>query len=360
MPDREYSFSRLDCWRRCPKHYHYRYVQELPAVPSEPAMMGAAIHEAIASYHAALGDEGGQNSYVMKRIVQQVWAKGDDGKTLPHEALAELQQMGEQYARTHYVEPERLLASEWWFERPMAHFTWRGRVDLIERDSPTRFWLTDFTKSRYANKEAQLRTYAWAVFQEWPQVEECLLRQDIIVWESVEQAVTEWTMHRDEAGEVEAEITATVMALEEATAWPHQPGNPQCGWCGYVAQCEKDFPLAEARRADSAEEARVSGNEAARCKHLGAAHEKRVRAWVEEHGPVGNGEGRVWNLWEAPKQVWDMPTLLAWAQDNALDLSEFLSVGAKGGRDLLFHHPDAEDFLTLKPGTVFGARKVGG
>jgi len=45
-----YSFSRLQLYERCPASFYYKYLLDLPEPPSEPLVLGKAVHSAIQRY----------------------------------------------------------------------------------------------------------------------------------------------------------------------------------------------------------------------------------------------------------------------------------------------------------------------
>jgi len=130
----------------------------------------------------------------------------------------------------------------------------------------------------------QQRSYGYLVLKTYPGLDRCTLREMYPLVDEVREA----TLYRSDLEEVEAELLAGVVGLEEAKSsgrWVPQPGA-HCRYCPRPAHCPID---AEGRRGGGIANLEVARRWAAEWVVADAVKERRTKSlkgWVGDNGPI--------------------------------------------------------------------------
>ncbi len=303
-----WSFSRLEA-ARCPLRYRLKYLDGLPEPSSLPANRGSAVHDLLKQYGTRCLKQGLAEDREFAEELADL--EGDAiaalvaeyGEGPVGEAAAIFEAFVEQSllfdpAAMLYTNPEECV--EVWFERELPDDlgTFRGRVDVVERQETTegeRLAVTDWKTGWPGHKPTrcpeQLRTYAWLIEGTYPPGESrrYLLRLEYLCLGA--RAVSqEWSIAR--TGSIGRQLANRVRSVAALTEFEPQPGE-WCQWCGFILDCplSKAVPGALGRVEDEAEALRLLSLQE-QAKALSEAVTRRVNTYARNHWAIKAPDGR--------------------------------------------------------------------
>jgi len=284
-----YSYSRLKKYEECPAAFYRKYVQELPEVPSEVAVLGKAVHKAI-----------------------QHRLNGVDVKSAVYKAITKAEapvSYDEVFKFVSHPEVENMLKNN--IKKVEHHF----QLPLDGPNSPViqgyiDLWWEDFLevtlldwkthRKKYTPKSNhQLGLYAWALSQITgkKQIKGCLvfLRYgqtncyEIVDYDHNDmEAARSWALNLANKIEAAFKKLFTIKHLSYLYVFPANPGT-HCEHCSYAALCRDESAASNVILPNTLvtlEDAEALGREIIRLEKVLEEMKCKLKNWVNKNGPV--------------------------------------------------------------------------
>jgi RecB family exonuclease len=155
------SFSSIQTYRECPRHYWFRYVQRLPAVQSPEAVQGVILHEVLRQAGEVRRSGRDLTAARLRSLHAKVWEATSfpdarRGPTFKRNGLVQLEAFR---SGGGFDQPPQLLEQE--FTTGIDGFTLHGVIDRVDRlDSGWR--IVDYKTGRpvgRAQRDLQVALY---------------------------------------------------------------------------------------------------------------------------------------------------------------------------------------------------------
>jgi len=196
------------------------------------------------------------------------------------------------WSAEHLVDVERRLFAKLYLPHTAEIVQVTGQPDALLADPPGGAVVIDYKltwavppKSAISERGYyQQRCYGFLVLSNYPGLNRCTLREQYPLQDEIREA----TLYRSDLEEVEAELLAGVVGLEEAKRtgrWDPQAGS-HCRYCPRPAHCPIE---AEGRGAGGVANLEQAHRWAAEWVVADAVKERRTRAlkgWVGDNGPI--------------------------------------------------------------------------
>ncbi|MDD2904632.1 MAG: PD-(D/E)XK nuclease family protein [Syntrophales bacterium] len=286
---KQYSFSRLDLYDKCPWAYKKIFLDGIPRASNEAMVTGKMLHALIADYLLRLISK--------KQQTDWEWAEG----AAPKDASPDVLEIWQRFYNSFILPPalevygvEHQLAFDrnWQpceFSSADAYF--RMIVDFHFRQGDLAVildWKSNRAVPEKIDKDLQLRIYGWGLKQAvYPEVQEILLRLHFLRYSKEREVLLE-PQDLDGVPEV---LIDKIKVIEQ-----DQEFNPTlgsfCGLCGITAHCptmaQALVPvevLAPSTRKDAEQAASLLLTLQQMEKELAT----RLKEWVKANGPVSIG-----------------------------------------------------------------------
>lgn len=345
---REWSYTRLETYRACPRRYKLRYVDAAPPAYTPPYDIGRAFHEFAEAYAKHCFQHGLPSDLEAARELALRWRGVSD----------ELEQLCLNWAGRTEFDWSLVVADgqsvERWVERRLPNGDlFRGRIDLVlYNEADQALWIRDYKTSWYADPvqppdpPLQLLMYAWLAFGQWPLVETAYLQVEYVRTGFVH----EWGPVAAPLDWVEAHIMAWIGEINADAEYSPRPG-PHCAMCEYLPNCDELQEAWPALRTpeDAARVWRELEGRRQQDRLLRAA----LRQFVEQHGAVDLGDGR-WLSIAPPEYATDgkrpsVPPerLLGFLQaaKRYVDVRELIKLDPKKLAAVVRGHPELEEYV---------------
>jgi DNA helicase-2/ATP-dependent DNA helicase PcrA len=235
------SFTQVDDYLACPRKYHLRHVDHVPAAPHHALVVGNALHQAVAVVNlAAL--RGTSIAGAPARATLEAHWRSEGFLSAEHEGarfaagLAALDRFVDRMQRSA---GERVLAVEQPFSVMLGDVRVRGRFDVVREVSEATV-ITDYksgdvrdpVRARERARDAlQLHLYALAWEAEHGR------KPDAVELHFLEGDVIGRVVPTERQLERARQKVASVAAGIRAGEFDATPGYPACDWCPYRRIC---------------------------------------------------------------------------------------------------------------------------
>jgi len=290
MEKRQYSFSRIDLYQKCPHAFKVVYLNKIPRAKSEALEIGTTLHSLVADYLNRL--------IVIGHPTDWEWAKGATPKT----GLADVEAIWQQFYETFTMPQgldapgvERKLA----FDRnwqPCEFFAdeayFRMVIDFHFRQDNLGVivdWKTNRDVPTSVEKDLQLLAYGWGLKQAiYPDVEEVLLRLHFLRYSREREIL----LTPEDLNTVPEMLQAHIETIEADTTFTPTPGS-FCGYCGVTAHCpvtaDALVPV-EVQAPVTREQAEKAASLLLTLQRMEKELAAKLKEWVKEYGPVQVGD----------------------------------------------------------------------
>lgn len=330
-----FSYSRLDKFQRCPAAFHAQYVLGGSEPPTEPLVLGKAVHAVIQAALAVHQDDAEFFHAVSGAVADMAPVRIDPEEVfkLAYQPLVFRLVGGGGNVEQHFqvpLDPENPFGPEI-----------QGYVDYwLDGSEPL---LVDWKTNRSAYNPLdthQLGLYAsWLhgetgkpvrgklVFLRTGEIREHLYDPDNGI-----AAAREWAL--ETALEIQERLYGLQSGESRETLFPATPGDA-CTYCGWSASCANGEITVSAGAKDHGE-AVALGREILRLEGALDILKERLRGYVENHGPV-QVDSREFRI--APSNYWKWPqnslrTAVAAMEAEGFDPFQLLSLTAAGLKKL--------------------------
>ncbi|MDD5641252.1 MAG: PD-(D/E)XK nuclease family protein [Syntrophales bacterium] len=287
---KQYSFSRLDLYDKCPWAYKKVVLDGVLRVSNEAMVTGKVLHALIADYLLRLISR--------KQPTDWEWAEG----AVPKDASPDVLQIWQRFYNSFVLPPaleiygveHKLAFDRNWqpceFSSAGAYF--RMIVDFHFRQGELGVvidWKSNRAVPETVEKNLQLRTYGWGLKQvAYPDAQEILLRLHFLRYGKEREVLLE---PYDLEG-VPAVLASKIKTIEEDQDYGPTPGS-FCGLCGITAHCpvmsEALAPI-EVLAPATLEQAEKAASLLLTLQKMEKELTARLKDWVKEYGPIPVGD----------------------------------------------------------------------
>jgi len=295
------SHSRLER-SACLFQFKRTVIDKTPEPKNEWAMSGGFFHEIASRFLLGLKARDGvvaDRLALMEGIFEEAWTtnRPDEFAALTEDHREDLRQLAMRFARAEKFGPSfqgsevKLAVNEqWervdWMDRGVFYRMIMDRVDVEDR----LVRITDYKTSWRADSEdevqrnPQFQGYAAGIHAILPEA-----RDIEVVVDFVRSGIRRTVMVPVEnLPKVRERIVRESDRIERAKAsgrWPASPGA-HCGYCPVFAECPLRSAAQEFRAPGTQEDAEAMLGAWALQKRVLAEMSGRLKAWVEQHGPL--------------------------------------------------------------------------
>jgi putative RecB family exonuclease len=231
-----FSVSQLNCYKKCPRRYQYRYLKKIPQKPQHYFNFGSTIHDTVEQLTRMAKDGKPIDQNVANGLLSKFWepksyrTRVDEERDFK-EAKAILKVFLEEQAKSK----SEVVDIERWFETSIGDVRVTGRIDRIDKEDGD-FTVIDYKTSKKASsidelkKDMQLLIYYAAVSELYggkPTVGDWFLRTNQkVFFKPEDQAIDA----------LKTELADTAGKIKAASFAP-TPGW-ECNYCDYNILCE--------------------------------------------------------------------------------------------------------------------------
>lgn len=220
------SFSMLDCFKKCPKNYEYKYIQKIQVnkETSEHLIIGRIVHK-----YLELLKEPVANSEIEKRGIE-IAKKFIDSK------------MGQIFLGFGGLNEVKFGVNTKMEESGYNDFKntiYRGCLDYYFINDNVAYlidWKTGKTKSDRFLSWDQLESYTPWIFAKYPNVKKCVLSfvyvEDIVVKTK--------EVSREEKGIISLKILEDIFTMKSTTTFERKISD-LCDWCDHKELCYSEM-----------------------------------------------------------------------------------------------------------------------
>lgn len=361
---RDYSYSKLNLFESCPAAFQKKYIEKLPEAPSDALAMGSLIHHIIATYNQhCLKKRLETDITAMPEIVSKCFYEKPWGLT--SDKYPEVLAMAERIAASHTVDPNTVVGIEEWVQKWLKGKTYLfrsiiDRLDIVGNTVIITDYKTDHQLRTQADVEAdfQLAVYAWQALNEYPQVNEFIVRLDFVRHDVVREA----TLDIGRVVMVENQVLGLIGQVEQAISknkFPARPGH-FCGWCGYSTICPaaQNIP-ADVQPCATPEEAKKLAEELLILERQVAVRKESLKQYCNKAGFV-EVNGVAWGFHPVEsRSVEDVEAFVKIMNEAGRDPRPFLAVSGTKAKKL-YGMPELQPILVDKSSSRFDSKKVKG
>jgi putative RecB family exonuclease len=246
-----YSHSRLGCFEKCPRQFHYRYVERRPA-PFEgiEAFLGKRVHEVLERLYRFVGDGRLPSLAAVLRRFRQDWDERFDAARVriarAEEDAVDHRSAGERclerFYRRHYpFDADETLG----IEEPVSvsldtrgAYRVRGIIDRLVRARDGALEIHDYKTARRTppqrvlDGDRQLALYELGVRERHPDAGEVRL-----VWHYLQTGeLRSSTRTPEQLDRLRGETMELIDRIETESSFEPRP-SALCGWCEYNDVC---------------------------------------------------------------------------------------------------------------------------
>lgn len=358
-----FSFTRLELYNTCPQAYKNKYIDRIPERESEAVQVGRITHEIIAAYdNYLLANRLWSDITKVPEITMDVFFHPKQPHSLGPEHFEEINEIMDTFSSYHFINPDTIagIEEQMIFEimPEVAFWVVLDRLEIDEQEAR----ITDYkTTWRIAPPEAmrknfQLRIYAWAVHQEYPQIESFLVGLEYVRLGIVPEPVK---LGVGDISDVDEMLKEQINRIMTTTEFKPKPGSG-CAYCSYSENCPAGHDIAQQVIIKHHEDAIRVAEELAILKKQVADREAALKSFCEEHGPVDHN-GISWGFYPVPsKGVKDIREFMRILEEEGWNPYDYVTVSGTALKKLLKNEELAkalQPLLAEKSYTKFEGKK---
>ena len=287
---KQYSFSRLDLYERCPWAYKKIILDGVPRASNEAMVTGKMLHALIADYLLRLINQKQQTDWEWAEgaapkdaspDVLQIWQKFYNAFILP--PALEVFGVEHKLAFDRNWQPCEFFASKAYFRMVVDFHFQQGELAVVLD------WKSNRSVPETVEKDLQLRSYGWGLRQAvYPNAQEILLRLHFLRYGTEREVFLE---PQDLEGVPEI-LTDKINTIEQDQDYNPTPGS-FCGLCGITAHCpamaQALMPV-EVLAPATREQAEKAASLLLTLQKMEKELTARLKEWVKENGSIKVGD----------------------------------------------------------------------
>ncbi len=213
-----YSFSKINLFKKCPKAYQLRYIDQLPSLKWPHLEFGKAVHSAVESRFLGKGE----NPLAVLDFDDQLLAEEMVGKAMDYAAFNDVILIEQPIAVDEALLPVP-------FDDPAAFF--RGMVDLLLRTAEGHYELVDLKTGYETPPIDQLLAYSLLIHRN------CELMPSTTTYLMLREGQkASWTVDPSAVDRYWDSLRELVSIIEATTVF-HPTPNDTCPFCDFIHRC---------------------------------------------------------------------------------------------------------------------------
>jgi PD-(D/E)XK nuclease superfamily protein len=362
------TFSRIDRYQECPRHYQYEYVDKLGKVSGDAAELGTALHV----FQEILFTDGIEKANEIATAMVPLAMSEDwqNARKIISEISIRKDALYATEARFHWEfkalrvteaqEPEPWTVQVETKIDQLFVFPEKGIAEVVDGKSGRRV-------EKDVRNDSQLKTYAISAIRNLEGLGIHTVIGTQAQWRLGKLVSASWSVEEleDFAQQIEG-ISATILNDQKFKPTP----GVHCMWCPFALRCDaaqkllpKEVKIGEKTLPVLIDNAEDATNVAAGIVHLEAIlkrYRDSLRGFIREYGtPVKLGEHTYDYHRHKTLKIGSLDDLIEIARENEIDLSKYLSFNNTTGKTLIKEFPAIKEALVESQYEKFELRKPG-
>jgi len=234
------SASSIGTFEKCPKHYHYRYIEK-PDIPKKDwsfLEFGKCAHEVLELFHEDLITnvrEVSEYPEVMKKSFKAA-LKNYDIEILRDE-LSFLKEILQTYLNKVLAEGlPHVISNEMAFKIMVGDFMVRGFIDRIDKEGPGEYRVVDYKTNKNPKylTNFQLLLYALVIKEKFPDAKK--IRGSYVLLKHNCKTL-DWEFTEKDLKRTTNKILRVGTSIDTRDMWEKKP-TMLCNWCDYKGICQ--------------------------------------------------------------------------------------------------------------------------
>ena len=236
----KYGHGALDTYRRCPRQFHFRFIERLPLRPSPMLVVGSHVHTALRGIFEVDVTERTEEKLI--ELLRRAWRK--DRAVFGSDRLKEKEWGDRAVAMLHqfikrYDTSARPILLESFVEVPLGqHILW-GRVDRVDSLDSQRVKIFDYKTGKlprdvgfWIAQDLSAAVYAAGVARRLGQV---TVVEVEYIFLAEGQSVNVHVEEQMVAAKL-SDAKVILQSLSSERTWTPRPGT-YCKWCDFQEKC---------------------------------------------------------------------------------------------------------------------------
>jgi len=244
------SISRCNTYKKCPRSFRYRYIDEFPVGETIESLNGGFFHKVLDCWAKIFKETGVVRDAMIDAYRVALYMRDeqnkDDKRSYSEKILKQdrgkVKDWLKKIIEALEVDPPNIIAHELKFKFLLqGRFLVRGYIDRIDQYSENTLKIVDYKtgKSRYVN-DKQVSVYGKALINEPFYRDQKIIGSYLCVNEDNKDMRYDITTARiDKTLKYLIDIGEQIIA---DTSWKAKY-SPLCGWCSYKFRCQKESNL---------------------------------------------------------------------------------------------------------------------
>jgi len=213
-----YSFSKISLFKKCPKAYQFRYIEQLPSMKWPHLEFGKAVHAAVEARFLGKGE----NPLSVLDFDDQLLAEEMVHKALDYTAFNDVILIEQPIAVNESKEPVP-------FDDPAVFF--RGKVDLLLRTTEGSYELVDLKTGYETPPMDQLLAYSLLIHRN------CELMPSTATYLMLREGQkASWSIDPSAADRYWDSLQQLISTIESTNVF-HPTPNDTCPYCDHISRC---------------------------------------------------------------------------------------------------------------------------
>ena len=239
------SASSIGTYEKCPKKYHYQYIEKPPIPPQDWSHLefGKCAHRVLELFHKDLCDnirDPSEYSGLMKTSFKLALEEFDMDILKPE--LPALKEVLQVYLNKIMQDGlPQVIANELNFDFKIGEYTVRGFIDRIDKISPGHYKVVDYKTNKNPKylSNFQLLLYALAIKEIYKDVEKI---SGCYVLLKNKCDTLEYSFGEEDYQDTIDKVLRVGKSIDTSVEWEKKP-SILCNWCDFQSLCQNSWDV---------------------------------------------------------------------------------------------------------------------